>query len=413
MNKTKSLATLLVQCSLVLVCTTGCSLALPSIHMHSYKTVVTEPTCTAGGYTTHTCECGDTYVTDELPVIEHTYEAVVTEPTCEAAGYTTYTCVCGDTYVADEVGALGHAYEAVVTEPTCTEKGYTTYTCHCGHSYVADEVEALGHTYDEEVIAPTCTEKGYTTYTCHCGDTYVGNEVGALGHTYDEEVTAPTCTEKGYTTYTCHCGYSYVGNEVAATGHAFDKGVCGVCGEEDPNYVPPVEAKTVDFNTIKTSAAYGDSGYTKSYTTTSGWVTKNSAIQTGGTADNNPTFKVVGPDNTHKAVCMNGKTSAPGSITSPTLTGGLTKINIDYTKMFTDTKLSATIKVTELSTGNVYTHQFGKASLPSSEKYVVYNEVWELETPVTGDYTIVITNDCPSKSTSNKDRMTILKFEYQ
>ena len=83
----------------------------------------------------------------EEEVHEHDYEKVVTAPTCTEAGYTTYTCDCGDTYVADEVAALGHDYEAVVTAPTCTEAGYTTYTCDCGDTYVADEVAALGHDY--------------------------------------------------------------------------------------------------------------------------------------------------------------------------------------------------------------------------------------------------------------------------
>ena len=31
-------------------------------HTHSYKDVVTAPTCTEKGYTTHTCACGDSYV---------------------------------------------------------------------------------------------------------------------------------------------------------------------------------------------------------------------------------------------------------------------------------------------------------------------------------------------------------------
>ena len=31
-------------------------------HTHSYKAVVTAPTCTSKGYTTHTCACGDSYV---------------------------------------------------------------------------------------------------------------------------------------------------------------------------------------------------------------------------------------------------------------------------------------------------------------------------------------------------------------
>ena len=41
---------------------------------------------------------------------EHSYSAVVTEPTCTTGGYTTYTCECGDSYIADETAALGHEW---------------------------------------------------------------------------------------------------------------------------------------------------------------------------------------------------------------------------------------------------------------------------------------------------------------
>ena len=181
-------------------------------------------------------------------------------------------------------------------------------------------------------------------------------------------------------------------------------------------YAKPAAEKepvVVDFNTITTTqTSGGDSGYTKSYTTASGWTTANSAIQVGGTTVMNPAYPVIGPDNTYKAVCLNGKKGAAGTLTSPTLTGGLSEINVDYTKMFTDTKLSVTITVTELSTGNVYTHTIA-TELPKDEKYVIYSDSWKLDTPVTGDYTIVFTNDCPSASTSNKDRMTLLKVEYK
>ena len=51
---------------------------------------------------------------------EHAHEAVVTAPTCTEAGYTTYTCECGDTYVADEVPATGHTF--VDGECACGEK---------------------------------------------------------------------------------------------------------------------------------------------------------------------------------------------------------------------------------------------------------------------------------------------------
>ena len=50
----------------------------------------------------------------EQPPHEHNYEADVTAPTCTEGGYTTYTCECGDSYIADETDALGHSYVAGV-----------------------------------------------------------------------------------------------------------------------------------------------------------------------------------------------------------------------------------------------------------------------------------------------------------
>ena len=41
----------------------------------------------------------------------HHYETVVTEPTCDNGGYTTYTCTCGHSYTANETAPLGHSYE--------------------------------------------------------------------------------------------------------------------------------------------------------------------------------------------------------------------------------------------------------------------------------------------------------------
>ena len=61
----------------------------------------------------------------------HSYKDVVTAPTCTAKGYTTHTCSCGDSYVDTYVDALGHAWDngKVTKEPTETETGVKTFTC--------------------------------------------------------------------------------------------------------------------------------------------------------------------------------------------------------------------------------------------------------------------------------------------
>lgn len=46
-----------------------------------------------------------------IPANGHSYSAVVTEPTCTLGGYTTYTCsACADSYIRDETKPLSHAY---------------------------------------------------------------------------------------------------------------------------------------------------------------------------------------------------------------------------------------------------------------------------------------------------------------
>ena len=242
-----------------------------------------------------------------------------------------------------------------------------------------------------------------------------------------EEVTdegkEATCTEAGLTdgSHCGICGKVFVKQEkVEALGHTTEKGTCERCGQtiggEEPDTPDtpdtPVTGGSADFDTIVTSNANGDSGYKNTYTTTNGWKTVNSAIQAGGSTVMNPQYPVIGPDNTHKAVCLNGKTSAPGKVTSPTLTGGITKLTMNYTKMFTDTKLSVTITITDLTTNAVYTKVVSREE-DKNTKYVVWTEEWVLETPVKGKFTIEIVNNCPSNNDSNKDRLTILDLTWE
>ncbi|MBQ7230044.1 MAG: S-layer homology domain-containing protein [Oscillospiraceae bacterium] len=82
---------------------------------------------------------------------EHSYTAVVTAPTCTEGGYTTYTCECGDSYIADETAPLGHTEQILPgKEATCTETGLTEgrKCAVCGEILVAqEEIPALGHDY--------------------------------------------------------------------------------------------------------------------------------------------------------------------------------------------------------------------------------------------------------------------------
>ena len=84
---------------------------------------------------------------------EHSYTAVVTAPTCTAKGYTTHTCSCGDSYVDTYTDALGHAWDGgtVTKQPTATETGIKTYTC-----------TRCSATKTETIPAGSCPSAGFT-----------------------------------------------------------------------------------------------------------------------------------------------------------------------------------------------------------------------------------------------------------
>ena len=75
----------------------------------------------------------------------HSYKAVVTAPTCTAKGYTTHTCACGDSYVDTYTDALGHAWDngKVTKEPTATETGVRTYTCTRCHETKTESIPVV------------------------------------------------------------------------------------------------------------------------------------------------------------------------------------------------------------------------------------------------------------------------------
>ena len=76
----------------------------------------------------------------------HSYKDVVTAPTCTAKGYTTHTCSCGDSYVDTYVDALGHAWDSgtVTKQPTATETGVRTYTCTRCNATKTETIPATG-----------------------------------------------------------------------------------------------------------------------------------------------------------------------------------------------------------------------------------------------------------------------------
>ena len=267
---------------------------------HEYKSVVTDPTCTNGGYTTHTCIRGDhTYTDSAVDALGHTEGETVKEnekaPDCVNTGSydnVVYCTVCKAELERETVtvDALGHTNGAVVVEnnvaPDCVNTGSYDNVVYCTvcEKEVSREtvtVNALGHTeVVDKAVAPTCTATGLTegSHCSVCGETLVAQTVvPATGHDYKAEVTAPDCVNGGYTTYTCHCGDEYVADHTAALGHKaeVDAAVaptctatgltegshCSVCGET-------LVAQTVvpatghDYEAVVTAPDCVNGGYT-------------------------------------------------------------------------------------------------------------------------------------------------------
>ena len=68
-------------------------------HTHNYAETVIAATCTAEGYTKHTCACGTSYTDRTTPALGHDYAETVVPATASAEGYTLHTCSrCADSY---------------------------------------------------------------------------------------------------------------------------------------------------------------------------------------------------------------------------------------------------------------------------------------------------------------------------
>lgn len=158
-----------------------------TVHIHTEEEIpAVSPNCTETGLTAGVkcSECGEIITAQqEIATLGHKYESVIKTPTCTEQGYTTYTCECGDSYVDDYVNATGHSYTSEITTPTThTTTGVMTFTCSCGDTYTETIDKLADHNHEAVITVPTCTEQGYTTYTCKCGDSYVDDYVDATGH---------------------------------------------------------------------------------------------------------------------------------------------------------------------------------------------------------------------------------------
>ena len=167
--------------------------------------------------------------------------------------------------------------------------------------------------------------------------------------------------------------------------------------EPEPEPMPGEYAGRDDFNSIDWNSSY------IARESAAGWVGENCAVQAGGPADANPVFpSLLGSSTDARAWVINGKTSAVGKITSPVITTGCGTLTFNYGMTFTEAN-GYDFDVDIVQNGEVVkTFNVVNADNTKFGKYT-----FEEEVNVAGEFQIVITNNCPSASTSNKDRYSI------
>ena len=207
-------------------------------HIHSYIAKVTAPTKTSEGYTTYTCSCGQSYISDYVPALESNIEnkeevkpdsssnsAPNVVPENEANSTPSVdTQANSDNNVNNEnvvpptnnkpniekeVKKPEHVHsftEWIITTPsTCNQYGEKQRSCSSCEYVEKEKLTTLGeHIFqDTYEVEATCTERGRQYSTCTvCHGEFFKLTTQALGHDYTQQVTEPATCQKAGQSYT-------------------------------------------------------------------------------------------------------------------------------------------------------------------------------------------------------------------
>ena len=152
--------------------------------------------------------------------------------------------------------------------------------------------------------------------------------------------------------------------------------------------VKPLQEDCEGSDDFETATATNASSY-NTRTTEAGWKATNAAKTT-----------LEG----YTYLTINGKTSTVGTITSPELNGGIGSIKIRYANTYSESN-GVSFKL-EIKQNDEVVKTYTITYKTGVTQNTVYTELIE-NINVAGDFQMVFTNLSPSKSTSNKDRVSI------
>lgn len=205
-------------------------------------------------------------------------------------------------------------------------------------------------------------------------------------------VYAPIVNYMGNTPET-NLGYLYSINGKTEGGDTPDEPT-----PDDP--ATPVTGNSADFNTFndgKANNIYGD------YETTSGWKLVWGQILAGGTAE----AGFLSTDPNALIPVIDGTTARAGSLTSPTISGGIGTLSFAYGFPYSEKKCKFTINIKQ--GGTIVASD--TVTLDSITKAQAYS--YKHDFSLKGDFVIEIVNDLYSATASgNKDRLAIADLTW-
>ncbi len=237
-------------CTDDILCTVCGEIVTPGKDHEGFVKVVTDPTCTEGGFTTYTCRaahCGYQYVDSYTNPLSH--KPADTYTVSEDTLYHYHACLnnCGT-----ELDIAEHTFTdwVITSNPACVKEGVQEKVCvDCSHK-ATQSIPPTGHSLylDTESKRLPNTEEGIIRYEisivelCH-NCTYRNVLASSIEHGHGSTVTTAgkpaSCTEDGYYE-AVYCAFPECGElllpytVIPALGHEYKNGYCIRCGSGKP-----------------------------------------------------------------------------------------------------------------------------------------------------------------------------------